>query len=118
MLLHSAAAVSNRALTASWVGTRWGIDPVALDVRRRALVVLAYREPGSAEWLYPGWQFEDDGHVKPEVERVLAAARESGIGLERLGQILNRRAGLAGGQTLLDTLAEGDERHVLAELRR
>lgn len=105
------------ALTASWVGTRWAIDPVALDMRRRAGEVFAFREPGS-EWLYPGWQFEEDGNVKPEVARVLAAARESGIGLERLGQILNRRAGMAGGQTLLDTLAEGDDRQVLAELRR
>ena len=105
------------ALTASWIGTRWAIDPVALDVRRRAIEVLAYREPGS-EWLYPGWQFEDDGNVKPEVARVLAAARESGIGLERLAQILNRRAGIAGGKTLLDLLAEGDDRSVLAELRR
>ena len=56
--------------------------------------------------------------MKPEVARVLAAARESGIGLERLAQILDRRAGMAGGKTLLDTLAEGDERQVLAELRR
>ena len=56
--------------------------------------------------------------MKPEVARVLAAAREAGIGPERLAQILNRRAGMAGGKTLLDTLAEGDERQVLAELRR
>jgi len=105
------------ALTASWIGSRWAIDPVALEVRRRALEVYAYREPGS-EWLYPGWQFEDDGSVKPEVARALAAAREAGIGPERLTQILNRRAGMGGGKTLLDTLAEGDERQVLAELRR
>ena len=58
--------------------TRWAIDPVALDVRRRARGVFALREPGSDEWLYPGWQFEDDGNVTPEVERVLAAAREAG----------------------------------------
>ena len=90
----------------------------ALDVRRRALEVYAYRVAGSTEWLYPGWQFEDDGAVKPEVARALTAARQAGIRLERLTQILNRRAGLAGGKTLLDTLAEGDERHVLAELRR
>ena len=43
------------------------------------LEVYAFREAGSAEWLYPGWQFEDDGNVKPEVARVLAAARQSGI---------------------------------------
>ena len=106
------------ALTASWIGSRWAIDPVALDVRRRALEVYAFREPGAAEWLYPGWQFEDDGTVKPEVARALAAAREAGIRPERLTQILSRRAGMGGGKTLLDTLAEGDDRQVLAELRR
>jgi hypothetical protein len=106
------------ALTGSWIGSRWGLDPVALEVRRRALEVYAYREPGAAEWLYPGWQFEDNGTVKPEVARALAAAREAGIGPQRLTQILNRRAGMGGGKTLLDTLAEGDERQVLAELRR
>jgi hypothetical protein len=117
-VLHSSVAVPDRsALTGSWVGSRWGIDPVALDVRRRGLEVFAYREPGSDEWLYPGWQFEDDGSVKPEVARVLAAARDAGIGLPRLAEILNRRAGLAGGQTLLDTLREGEESHALAALR-
>ena len=49
---------------------------------------------------------------------MLAAAREAGIGPERLAQIINRRAGMAGGRTLLDSLAEGDERQVLAALRR
>jgi hypothetical protein len=105
------------ALTASWIGSRWAIDPVALDVRRRAGEVFAYREPGADEWLYPGWQFDDDGNVKPEVTRVLAAAREAGIGLPRLAEILNRRAGLSGGRTLLDALHDGDERQVLAALR-
>jgi hypothetical protein len=119
LLLHSAAVVTDRAaLTASWVGSRWGIDPVLLDVRRRGGEVLAFREPGSDEWRYPGWQFEDDGNVKPAVARVLAAAREAGVRPERVAEILNRRAGLSGGRTLLDSLLEGDERQVLAELRR
>jgi hypothetical protein len=118
LLLHSPASMpEHAALTASWIGTRWAIDPVALDVRRRAGEVFAYREPGADEWLYPGWQFEDDGNVKPEVARVLAAAREAGIGLPRLAEILNRRAGMAGGKTLLDSLREGDERQVLASLK-
>ena len=109
--------MSNRALTDSWVGTRWGIDPVAVEVRRRAGEVFGYRAAGSDDWLYPGWQFDDDGNVKPEVARVLAAAREAGVRPDRLAQILNRRAGMAGGRTLLDSLREGDERQVLAALR-
>jgi hypothetical protein len=109
--------MSRGTLTASWVGTRWGIDPVALEVRRRAGEVFASREPGSDEWLYPGWQFDDEGNVKPEVARVLAAAREAGIRAPRLAQILNRRAGLSGGQTLLDSLRAGDERQVLSAFR-
>ena len=118
MLLHSAALVPRQsALTASWIGARWAIDPVALDVRRRAGEVLALREPGVDEWLYPGWQFQDDGNVTPEVARVLAAARGAGISPGQLGQNLKRRAGLSGGRTLLDSLRDGDEQQVLAALR-
>ena len=119
MLLHSAALVPRQsALTASWIGARWAIDPVALDVRRRAGEVLAIREPGVDEWLYPGWQFQDDGNVTPEVARVLAAARGAGISPGQLGQNLKRRAGLSGGRTLLDSLRDGDEQQVLAALHR
>jgi hypothetical protein len=106
------------ALTGSWVAARWGIEPVGLEVRRRAGEVFAMREPGSDEWLYPGWQFDDEGTVKPEVARVLAAAREAGVGPARLAEILNRRAGLAGGRTMVDSLLEGDDRAVIAEIRR
>jgi hypothetical protein len=105
-------------LTASWLGSRWAVDPVAVDMRRRGGELFAVREPGSEEWRYPVWQFDEEGNVKPEVARVLAAAREAGIGSARLGAILNRRAGLAGGRTLLDSLLAGDDRAVLAELRR
>jgi hypothetical protein len=106
------------ALTGSWVAARWGLEPVELEVRRRAGEVFATREPGSDEWHYPGWQFDDEGNVKPQVARVLAAAREAGIGPVRLAEILNRRAGLAGGRTMVDSLLEGDDRSVIAEIRR
>jgi len=76
------------------------------------------RREGSTEWLYPGWQFADDGNVKPEVARVLEAAREGGIPPARVAEVLNRRTGLAGGRTLLDSLLEGDERAVIAAIRR
>jgi len=76
------------------------------------------RREGSTEWLYPGWQFADDGNVKPEVARVLEAAREAGIRPGEIADILNRRTGLAGGRTLVDSLLEGDERGVIAAIRR
>jgi hypothetical protein len=114
-----ASVVADRVpLSASWVGSRWGIDPVALEVRRRAGEVVALRRPGATEWLYPGWQFADDGNVKPEVARVLDAAREAGIRPGGIADILYRRAGLAGRRTLLDSLLEGDERSVIAAIRR
>ena len=105
------------SFTAPWIGSRWGIDPILLDVRRRAGEVVAMREPGSAEWRYPGWQFDDEGNVRPEVAHVLAAAREAGVRPERVAEILNRRAGLAGGRTLLDVLLEGNDRAVIDALR-
>jgi hypothetical protein len=105
------------AFTASWVGTRWGVDPVLLDVRRRAGEVVATRQPGSSEWRYPGWQFDDDGQVRPEVARVLEVAREAGVRPERVAAILNRRAGLAGGKTLLDSLLDGNERPAIDAFR-
>jgi hypothetical protein len=118
LLLHSRPTVPQQsALTASWIGSRWGIDPVALEVRRRAGEVFAFREQGSDDWLYPGWQFDDEGNVRPDVARVLAAAREAGIGPSQLAQILNRRSGMAGGRKVLDSLREGDERQVLSALR-
>ena len=107
----------NPTLTASWLGTRWALDPVAVDMRRRGGELFAVLDSAAGEWRYPVWQFDEEGNVKPEVARVLAAAREAHIGSDRLGAILNRRAGLAGGRTLLDSLLEGDDRAVLAQLR-
>jgi hypothetical protein len=108
---------SDSALAGTWLAARLGADPVALDIRRRAGELFAKRPPGSDEWLYPSWQFDENWRVKPEVERVLAAAREAGLSQDELEDLLQRRVGLAGGRRLIDLLAAGEDRPVLEAIR-
>lgn len=105
------------ALTASWLAARWGLDPVAIEVDRRAGQLFATRREGEDQWRYPAWQFDDEGAVKPEVAQVLTAAREARVPPARLDGIFQRRSGLAGGRTLLDSLRAGDPAPVLAAIR-
>jgi hypothetical protein len=106
----------NQALSASWLSTKWGIDTVQINAMRRAGELLAVRPAGSHEWRFPAWQFGSDGRVRPELERVLAAARERGVRPERLDELLERRSGMTGGGRLRDDLFEGRVEHVLAAL--
>jgi hypothetical protein len=106
----------DRALSASWLSTRWGVDTVRINAMRREGELLAVRPAGTQEWRYPSWQFDTDGSVKPDVARVLAAARERGIDSERLSEILQRRSGLTGSTRLLDDLLAGRVDHVLSSI--
>ena len=81
---------------------------------RRAGELVAVRPAGSQEWQFPAWQFGPDGHVRPEVERALAAARARGLRPEQLGPLLERRSGITGGEHLHDDLIAGRVDHVLA----
>jgi hypothetical protein len=107
----------DRAMSASWLSTRWGIDTVRINAMRRSGELLAVRPAGTQEWRYPPWQFAGDGSVKPDVARVLAAARERGIDSERLTEILHRRSGMTGSARLVDELLAGHVDHVLAAVR-
>jgi hypothetical protein len=107
---------SDTALSTSWLAARWGVEPVLLEVRRRAGELFATWDPDSDEWRYPSWQFDDEGEVKPEVSRALAAAREAGVSGQKLDGLLRRRVGLAGGRTVLDELLAGDDRPLLEAL--
>ena len=102
------------ALSASWLSTKWGVDTVKINAMRRAGELVAVRPAGSQEWLYPAWQFGEDGQVRPEVERVLEAARARGLRQEQLGELLERRSGMTGGERLRDDLVAGRLGHVLA----
>lgn len=104
-------------LTGPWLAQRLGIDPIALEARRRAGEVFAVRQEGSEDWLYPAWQFGEDFRIRPEVERALAASREAGVSPARFEQLLGRRVGLAGGETARDLLLRGDPGPLLGAIR-
>jgi hypothetical protein len=105
-----------QALSASWLSTKWAVDTVKINAMRRAGELLAVRPAGSQEWRFPAWQFGEDGRVRPEVERVLAAARERGLRAEDLHALLERRSGITGGARLRDELVAGRVDHVLAAI--
>lgn len=109
--------MTDAALSGTWVASRYGVDPVAVEIRRRAGELFATREPGSDEWLYPSWQFDEHGEVKPEVRGVLEAARAAGLSQSQLAELLQRRVGLAGRRTMLDLLLAGDAGPVLSAIR-
>jgi len=105
-----------QALSASWLSTKWAIDTVKINAMRRAGELMAVRPAGSQEWRFPAWQFGADGDVRPEVARVLAAARERGVSPERLHMLLERRSGMTGGGRLRDDLLAGRVDDVIAAL--
>jgi hypothetical protein len=104
------------ALSASWLSTKLAVDTVKINAMRRAGELLAVRPAGSQEWRFPAWQFGPDGRVRPEVARVLAAARERGLRPEQLAALLERRSGITGGNRLRDDLLAGRVEHVLAAI--
>jgi hypothetical protein len=107
----------DRALSASWLSTKLGVDTVTLNAMRRAGELIAVRPEGAREWLFPAWQFDDDGHITPDVRRVLDTAHDLRLSGEQLNRELDRRSGMAGGECLLDDLLSGYVDHVVATLR-
>jgi len=99
------------------MAARYGLDPVAIEVRRRAGELFATRAPGSDEWMYPSWQFDQHGELTPDARRVLDAAREAGLTQSQLAELLRRRVGLAGRRTMQDLLLAGDPGVVLSAIR-
>ena len=103
-------------LSTTWVASRFGLDPVRVNVLRRAGELYAVRTPGSTEWIYPAWQFEGDG-LKPGVARFFGAAREQGLTGAQIGRVLHRRVGMVGGRTVLDILLRDGPDRAIAALR-
>jgi hypothetical protein len=110
--------VVERGLTAPWLAERLGLDPIALEARRRAGELFAVRPEGSPDWIYPAWQFDEALRVKPEVERALAAARGAGLSPAQFESLLDRRVGLSGGETARDLLLRGEPGPLLQGISR
>jgi hypothetical protein len=106
-----------RAMSASWLSTKLGVDTVALNAMRRAGELIAVRPEGSQAWRFPAWQFDDEGQITPDVRRVLETAQELRLSGEELNRLLDRRSGMTGGECLLDDLLAGRVDHVVATLR-
>ena len=105
-------------LSGAWLAARMGVDPARLDALRRGGELIAVREPGSYEWRYPAWQFESS-RPRPGVARVVAAAREAGVGEAQLHDLMTRPLGLgrADRRRLCDLLVEGRVDEVVAAIR-
>jgi hypothetical protein len=107
----------SEGLSTSWLATRLGVQPAHVDALRREGALFGVRPPGTHEHLYPAWQFARGGtEAKPDVKRVLGAARAAGIGELELLRLLERREGL-GRQRLVDALRAGRVDYVLAQIR-
>ena len=105
-------------LSASWLASRFAIEPFKLEAMRRAGEVIAFRPAGAREHYYPLWQFDEEWRPLPIVPRLVREGKERGIGENRLYEILAGRSGLsAGGGRLAKSLREGRDEHVLEAIR-
>jgi hypothetical protein len=111
------AALAEESLSGSWLSTRLGVGTHRLDAMRRAGELLGVRRPGGQDYLYPAWQFAPDGKPLPVVERLVKAARETGMGDDRLYEVLAGRAGISGHERLTDAIREGRDEYVLSVVR-
>ena len=103
-------------LSASWLAARISVEPVKLDVMRRSGELIAVRKPDSNEWLYPAWQFS--GRTSRRVvPRIVAVAREAGLGETRLYEVLTAPLGLGGNRRLADLVVEGRDEEVVEAIR-
>jgi hypothetical protein len=104
-------------LPATWLAERAAVDPALIDVLRRGGELIAVRGPGSTEWRYPAWQFEG-GRPRRSIARIVAVAREQGLGDTQLFDLMTAPLGLRDeGRTLVDLLVEGREDEVVAAIR-
>jgi len=106
------------ALAAPWLAVRLGVDPARIEAMRRDGELIAVRDPGSTEWRYPAWQF-DEGKIRPGITRIVAAAREAGLDESQLFEVLTSPRGLrdVDRRRLVDLLLEGRVDEVVFALR-
>ena len=112
-----AVRVAKDTLSASWLADRIAVEPYKLEAMRRAGELIAYRPQGLHEHYYPVWQFDEEWQPLPIIPRLVQEARERGLTDNRLYEVLNARAGIAGRRKLGESLREGRIDHVLEAVR-
>jgi hypothetical protein len=112
-----ATRLADDTLSASWLASRFAIEPFKLEAMRRDGEVIVFRPAGAREYYYPLWQFDEEGNPLPVVQRLVLEARERGLRGNRLYEVLSARAGLGGDKRLADSLREGRFDHVLDAIR-
>jgi hypothetical protein len=105
--------VQDPALTTSWLAAKLGTQSGRIEAMRRAGQLYATRRPGEQDYLFPAWQFDENGRPLPFVERLMRTAREAGLEDRELDEVLHRKAGLVGGRRLVDLIGTGAEEHIL-----
>jgi hypothetical protein len=105
-------------LPTTWLAARLATDPARIESMRRGGELIAVRVPGTSEWRYPAWQF-DNGKPRPGIARVVRAAREAGLDDRRLYDVMTEPLGLGRGerQRLCDLLLEDRVDDVVAAVR-
>jgi hypothetical protein len=109
--------IAEDSLSASWLATRLGSEPLKLEAMRRAGELIAYRPEGSREYYYPLWQFDEEWQPLPIIPQLVREARERGLRGNRLYEVLNARAGVTSGRKLGQSLREGRFEYVLGAIR-
>ena len=112
-----ATRLADDTLSASWLASRFAIEPFKLEAMRRDGEVIAFRPPVAREHYYPLWQFDEEGIRSRSSGASSSEARERGLCGNRLYEILSARAGLGGDKRLADSLRDGRVDHVLDAIR-
>jgi hypothetical protein len=109
---------NGHGLTGSWLAARLGTQAGRITAMRRAGELYGVRRGTTQEYVYPAWQFDRFGRVRPIVPRLLAAAREAGVREHELRPLLERRLGLVGGgRRIAELVREGEDEQALAVFR-
>jgi hypothetical protein len=117
MTTQATTTLKRESLSTSRLASRLGLQPAHIEAKRRAGELLAVRPPGTWEYLYPAWQFNGGGKALPIVQELLRSARQAGIDERELYEVLTRRAGLVGGERLVDHMRAGREQFVLETVK-